>query len=229
MNFKRDEPRNNENAYIATKKDFESNKNEPELVDQKNSCSNSNQDNVDILSPQSTDDYSNALLQSDNSITSPFSDFGNTSRSNINKLTSSDNMKKVFNEEFNFLPRTILQIKDTNSSSDLGPQTPDQYLDDSFLPTPTQDESHSPINVANNAIISRLGKSKSKMTNSIMSTSPNSEFYDPEVPLQSPDRVSIKSPSKDKIVYNSAASPKDSPNVSVISRRDIDIHQEGMC
>ena len=44
------------------------------------------------------------------------------------------------------------------------------------------------------------------------------DFYDPELPLQSPDRDSIKSPSKDKVIFDSVVSPlhQDSPKVLFI-------------
>ncbi|KAH9409766.1 PHD and RING finger domain-containing protein 1 [Tyrophagus putrescentiae] len=193
------------------------------------SANNSHKENVDILSPQSTDDYGNAHLQSDsNSISSLLSgeDFGRNSNAknsngsnsgsnsvanNNGALSTSENLQKILTEGLNFLPR-ILQS--TADSVGFGSQTPsDHFLGDSFMNTPTQDESHSPIN--GTSASENVGERKP--TSSIHSTSSpveeeNDDFYDPELPLQSPDRDSVKSPPKEKHAFESVSSAKESSN-----------------
>lgn len=185
---------------------------------------------MDILSPQSTDDYTNAHLHSDsNSITSPFSGDDSGRNSNVNSSnnsltnnnnngtpSTSDHLKKVLSEELHFLPR-ILQS--TGDSVGLSSPTPsDHYLENSFMATPTQDESHSPVNGTTAPSASGNAGSR-KVPSSIQSTSPaeaKDDFYDPELPLQSPDRDSIKSPPlQEKHAFESVSIGKESSNVSV--------------
>ncbi len=197
------------------------------------SANNSHKENVDILSPQSTDDYGNAHLQSDsNSISSLLSgeDFGRNSNAknsngsnsgsnsvanNNGALSTSENLQKILTEGLNFLPR-ILQS--TADSVGFGSQTPsDHFLGDSFMNTPTQDESHSPIN--GTSASENVGERKP--TSLIHSTSSpveeeNDDFYDPELPLQSPDRDSVKSPPKEKHAFESVSSAKESSNVGLV-------------
>lgn len=236
VNFKKEEPSSDIVSKVAISKlttTIESSiSSKSESAERKHStassANNSHKENVDILSPQSTDDYGNAHLQSDsNSITSPLSDYDYGRNSNVNSSssnsvannnggtpTTSDHLKKILSEELNFLPR-ILQS--TVESVGFGAQTPpDHFLGDSFMPTPTQDESHSPIN--GTSASDNVGGDR-KLASSIHSTSPAGEegkddFYDPELPLQSPDRDSIKSPPKEKHAFESVSSGKESSIVS---------------
>lgn len=162
---------------------------------------NGNKISVEISSPQS-DDYNNA--KSD--IASPNSD--DYSSKNLKKsLTSTtDNLKNVLSEEFKFLPK-LLQNKETNclSASVLNrmSRSPENYLNDS-IPTPTQDESQSPLRNC----ISKQSKISSIKSNSPLET--KDDLYDPELPLESPDRNSISSPSKDRLSIDSSSSSKNS-------------------
>lgn len=189
---------------------------------------------MDILSPQSTDDYTNAHLQSDsNSISSPFSGEDSGRNSNVNSSnnsltnnnnntpSTSDHLKKVLSEELNFLPRIPQSTADSVGFSSPTPSD-HHYLEDSFMPTPTQDESHSPVNITTTSVSGNA--SGRKMASSIQSTSPaeaKDDFYDPELPLQSPDRDtdSIKSPPpQEKHAFESVSVSvgKESSNVGVV-------------
>lgn len=235
VNFKKEEPVSESVPQVASAKITTTIERvtKSESVERKHSAAssanNSHKENVDILSPQSTDDYAHALLQSDsNSITSPFSGEDSGRNSNVNSSnnsiannnnntpSTSDHLKKVLSEELNFLPRILQSNAD---SVGFGSHTPSEhYLEDSFMPTPTQDESNSPIN-GTTASASGTASSR-KLPSSIQSTSPaeaKDDFYDPELPLQSPDRDSIKSPSShEKHAFESVSIEKESSNVGVL-------------
>lgn len=164
--------------------------------------------NVEISSPQSSDYNTN---KSD--ITSPNSEDYTTTTvagstdSKKKTLPSAESLQTVLSEEFKFLPKLLPNKESTTlSSSILNQSSPEDYLNDS-IPTPTQDESNSPLR---NCQPNKVDSIKSSPVEQ------KDDLYDPELPLESPDHNSITSPPKDKISIGSVSSPKSSPTVSCL-------------
>ena len=115
--------------------------------------------------------------------------------SNISDKSTEQSAKEAKSgEDLRFLPRTLHQsdIRPIQASggepsvAKYGPHTPEgDYNEDQFMPTPTQDESQSPMRSGSVSMSSRSsplsGRSSPSLTNNT-----KDDVYDPEAPLQSP-------------------------------------------
>ena len=132
------------------------------------------------------------------------------------------NKKEKPLEELRFLPRSLHQsdvrpldsrpVEHTPIERPMGPHTPEgDYCEDQFMPTPTQDESQSPVRSPSLSPSSR--SSPISVCSSPMTATNGSkdDVYDPEAPLQSPDQHQSKA-------NNRRPDPK-SPDVVVNSRK----------
>lgn len=212
VNFKKEDTQ-------PSKKPEESNCNK---VSTAKSSSKAANHNVDISSPQS-----DSQVKRGNSIASPndTDEFEGSSSKPKLKSLSGDNLKDALSDEFKFLPRIFQNNEPSNSviSRDSSPNLDD---DDSFLPTPTQDESHSPILNCLSGKQQTAKQMESKKATSKAAPKPietfKDDFYDPELPLESPDRESLPSPpkpAKEKVRFDSfTAKTKKSPNVSLLGQ-----------
>ncbi len=116
-------------------------------------------------------------------------------------------------DELRFLPRSLHQTEvrqpiSAQSATSFGPHTPEgDYVEDQFMPTPTQDESQSPFKS------NSVSDSSSSQSSPTLSTTKD-EVYDPEAPLQSPvDHQAISvtsSPQKKSVSIRTPLSPKES-------------------
>jgi hypothetical protein len=120
-------------------------------------------------------------------------------------------------DELRFLPRSLHQTEvrqpiSAQSATSFGPHTPEgDYVEDQFMPTPTQDESQSPFKSNS---VSDSPSSQSSQSSPTLSTTKD-EVYDPEAPLQSPvDHQAISvtpsSPQKKSVSIRTPLSPKES-------------------
>lgn len=156
---------------------------------------------------------------------------------NKSKTASSD-LKGVFSDEFKFLPKsetnntsTVVTTKKVENKMEKISDFDENDIfidDDSFLPTPTQDESQSPMLGTDTVTRSKQSstsvvKSSGSTTGVLQSSTSietnfdmakDSDFYDPELPLQSPDHS--KSPNIEKFSFESTL--KSSHLVSFIIR-----------
>ncbi len=120
-------------------------------------------------------------------------------------------------DELRFLPRSLHQTEvrqpiSTQLATSFGPHTPEgDYVEDQFMPTPTQDESQSPFKSNS---VSDSPSSQSSQSSPTLSTAKD-EVYDPEAPLQSPVdhqtiSVTTSSPQKKSVSIRTPLSPKES-------------------
>ncbi|OTF72948.1 hypothetical protein BLA29_007582, partial [Euroglyphus maynei] len=180
---------------------------------------------IETMSPEHSDDDSLLRNLSDDSISSPINFHFDHDKSKL----SSSNLKDVFSGEFKFLSKITSNSEAVNNTksnvvatknvenrigklSDFDENDDIFINDDSFLPTPTQDESQSPV-----LISKTVTRTKQSSTSTIKSTggfqsatatkidkTKDSDFYDPELPLQSPDHSDhSKSPTMEKISFES--------------------------